>query len=545
MIAAWALRAGIIEGDANMLTRRSLLAASGAMALSGQAMAQPQADLRIGLAFEPSSFDPHFHNTTPNKSLARSVFEPLVFQDERQSVGPGLATGWKLIDPLTWEFALRPGVRWHDGAVFTADDVVFTFERAPAVPRSPSSFAGFIAGKTVEKINDVTIRVRTPEPYPQMPIDLSTFGIVPASTRGATSEDYNTGKAAIGTGPFRFGEFVRGDRTLLLRNEQYWGGMPVWSRVLLRILRSDPTRVASLLAGDVDLIETVPTADLARLRGDARFTVTSTISNRVIYLAMDQFRDDSPFIKGPAGETIRNPLKDVRVRRALSHAINRQALVDRVMEGDARPASQFLDESFFGASRKLGIPAYDVGLARRLLAEAGLPNGFRLKIHGPQGRYANDTKLIEAIAQMFTRAGIQTEIETLPPAIFFTRGSTGGPGNSPEFSMIMAGWGSAAGEMSDPLRNLAATFDATAGRGSSNRGRYTSAPVDSAINAALATIDDDARSRALAGAMEQVANDMGIIPVLYPLNTWAARRGLAISARSDEYTLPFHVNRQS
>ncbi|MCX7342088.1 MAG: ABC transporter substrate-binding protein [Hyphomicrobiales bacterium] len=528
-----------------MLTRRSLITAAGALALPARTAAQDQPDLRIGLAFEPSSFDPHFHNTTPNKSLGRSVFEPLLFQDERQAVRPGLATGWRLVDPLTWEFALRPGVRWHDGAAFGADDIVFTFERAPAVPRSPSSFAGFIAGKTVEKIDDLTIRVRTAEPYPQMPIDLSTFGIVPASTRGATSDDYNTGKAAIGTGPFRFGGFVRGDRTLLLRNETYWGGVPPWRRVLMRVLRSDPTRVAALLAGDVDLIETVPTADLARLRGDPRFTVTSIISNRVIYLAMDQFRDESPFIKGPAGEAVRNPLKDARVRRSLSHAINRQALVDRVMEGDARPASQFLDASFFGASRALGVPAYDIGVARSLLADAGFPNGFRLKMHGPQGRYANDTKLIEAIAQMFTRIGIQTEIETLPPAIFFTRGSTGGPGNTPEFSMIMAGWGSAAGEMSDPLRNLAATFDAAAGRGSSNRGRYTNPAVDTAINTALATIDDTARSAALARAMEQVADDMGIIPVLYPLNTWAARRGLGIAARSDEYTLPFHITRPS
>lgn len=526
-----------------MLTRRTLLAASALLGTPSGTFAQSAGELKIGLAFEPSSFDPHFHNTTPNKSLARSVFEPLVFQDERQQVMPGLATKWRVVDPLTWEFTLRPDVRWHDGTTFTSDDVLFTFERAPNVPRSPSSFAGFIAGKTVEKIDALTIRIRTARPYPQMPIDLSTFGIIPASTRGATSDDFNTSKAAIGTGPYRFGEFVRGDRAVLLRHDGYWGGMPLWPRVLMRVLRSDPTRVASLLAGDVDVIETVPTADLARLRADSRFSVTSIISNRVIYLAMDQFRDESPFIKGPSGEAIRNPLKDVRVRKALSHAINRQALVDRVMEGDGRAASQFLDQSFFGASGKLAVPAFDPAMSRRLLSEAGLPNGFRLKLHGPQGRYANDTKLIEAIAQMFTRVGIQAEIETLPPAIFFSRGSTGGPNGTPEFSMIMAGWGSAAGEMSDPLRNLASTFDAGAGRGSSNRGRYANAEVDRAINEALSTIDDAARQAALAGAMERVVDDMGVIPILYPLNTWAARRRLGVTARSDEYTLPFHISR--
>lgn len=523
------------------ITRRAALAGA-ASALAAPALRSQGAEtLRVGLAFEPSSFDPHFHNTTPNKSLARSVFEPLVFQDERQRLRPGLATGWRTVDPLTWEFALRPGVVWHDGSPFTADDVVFTFERAPAVPRSPSSFAGFIAGKTIEKADALTVRVRTERPYPQMPIDLSTFGIVPASTRGAATDDYNAGRAAIGTGPYRFGEFVRGDRTLLLRNERYWGGQPPWPRVLMRVLRADPTRVASLLAGDVDLIETVPTADLARLRGDARFSVMSTISNRVIYLAMDQFRPETPFVRGPNGEAIRNPFRDLRVRRALSHAINRQALVERIMEGDARPAGQFLDASFFGASQTLQPHAFDVNLARGLLNEAAFPNGFRVKAHGPQGRYANDTKLLEAMAQMWTRIGLQVEIETLPPANFFTRASTGGPDGTPEFSLIMAGWGSAAGEMSDPLRNLAATFDARAGRGSSNRGRYSNPEVDAGIDRALSTIDDASRSAALAGAMEQVSRDAGVIPILYPLNTWASRRGIRMTARSDEYTLPFEI----
>lgn len=524
-----------------MLTRRTAIAATGAMIASSGLKAQAADTLRIGLAFEPSSFDPHFHNTTPNKSLARSVFEPLVFQDERQRVEPGLATAWRAIDPLTWEFSLRPNVRWHDGSPFSADDVLFTFERAPAVPRSPSSFAGFIAGKTIEKVDALTVRIRTAAPYPQMPIDLSTFGIVAASTRGATTEDYNTGKAAIGTGPYRFGEFVRGDRALLLRHDAYWGGRPHWPRVLMRVLRADPTRVASLLAGDVDVIETVPTADLARLRGDSRFTVVSTISNRVIYLALDQFRAETSFVRGPNGEAMRNPFRDLRVRLALSHAINRQALVDRIMEGDARPAGQFLDASFFGASQTLKVPAFDINLARGLLNEAAFPNGFRLKAHGPQGRYANDTKLLEAIAQMWTRIGLQVEIETLPPANFFSRASTGGPGNTPEFSLILAGWGSAAGEMSDPLRNLAASFDASAGRGASNRGRYANPAVDAALDRALATIDDAQRAAGLAGAMERVATDAGVIPILFPLNTWAARRPLRLTARSDEFTLPFQI----
>lgn len=516
--------------------RRIALATAIAVAGSLQSFAVAQ-DLKIGLAAEPSSIDPHFHNLTPNNSMMSHVFERLVETAPDNKLIPGLATSWKTVDDKTWEFKLRPNVKWHDGSPFTADDVIFTFERAPNVPNSPSSFASAVKGKTVKKVDDLTIQISTAAPYPLMASELSNLLIVSAKNgTGAKTEDYNSGKATVGTGPYKFSANVPGDRIEFVRNEDYWGKKPKWSKVTFKPIKAGPARVAALLAGDVDIIEDVPTADIEKLKKDARVSIAQGVSRRVIYFHLDQFRDDSPFIKSKEGAKITNPLKDKRVRNAISKAINRDGIVSRVMEGVAIPAAQLLDESFFGTSKKLKPVAYDPEGAKKLLAEAGFPNGFKLTLHGPSGRYTNDVKIAEAVAQMLTRVGIETAVETIPPAVFFSRASTGANGQ-PEFSFILVGWGSDTGETSSPLKTLLGTFDKEKGRGAANRGRYSNPEFDKVVDQALATVDDAKRQDLLAKASEIAMEDFGLIPSHYQINTWATKKGLKYSARADEYTL--------
>ncbi len=306
-------------------------------------------------------------------------------------------------------------------------------------------------------------------------------------------------------------------------------------------LRADPSRVSALLAGDVDVIEVIPSADVARLKGDQRFAVSTTLSARVIYFHMDQFRDVSPFIRDANGQPMtRNPLRDLRVRQALSIGLNRRGIVENVMEGEAQPAGQLLAPGFFGTSRNLPVPEFNAARARQLLAEAGYPNGFRMTMHGPIGRYANDTKIIEAAAQMYTRIGIQATVETIPQAAFFSRASTGANGE-PEFSFILVGWGAGTGEASESIRGLVATFDRATGMGAANRGRYSNPAVDGPLREAFRTVDDTRRAALLAQSMEAAVNDLGVIPIHYPMNTWGSRRGLTVTARSDEYTLAMGI----
>ncbi|MGH8689743.1 MAG: ABC transporter substrate-binding protein [Burkholderiales bacterium] len=495
-------------------------------------------ELRIGLAAEPTAMDPHYHNLSPNNSLLSHIFESLVDQDERQRLTPGLAESWKAVDATTWEFRLRRNVRFHDGTPFTADDVIFSFERAPNVEGSPSSFGIYARGKTLSRVDDHTLHIRTAAPYPLMPNDVSQVFIVSRKHgQGAKTPDYNSGKAAIGTGAFRFAEYTPGNRIVMQRYDQYWGDKPAWQRVVFRGIKSDPSRVAALLAGDVDLIDQVPSTDMERLKKDAKVTISQVVSNRIIYLHLDHFRDDSPFVRAKDGGPIKNPLRDQRVRAAVSKAIDRDAIVSRVMEGEAIKAGQLLPEGFFGVSPKLKPVAYDPNGAKKLLAEAGVPNGFRLTIHSPNDRYPNDARIAEAVGQMLSRIGIDTQVVTMTQGVFFREASTGSPDKGPKFSFILVGWGSGTGEASSPLKSLLATFDREKGMGASNRGRYSNPQVDKLINDALATVDDRKRADLLARATEVAIDDVGIIPLHYQVNTWAMRRGFSYKPRTDEYTL--------
>ena len=511
----------------------------GAVATTAMLAASPvmAEKLTIGLSSEPTAMDPHFHNLGPNNAVARHIYDNLINQDDKQRLKPGLAVSWKPIDELTWEFKLRQGVTFHDGTAFNADDVVCTFERAPNVPNSPSSFGTYTKGKTVHKIDDYTVHFKSATPYPLMANDISTIAIVSDSVGcGASTEDYNNGTASVGTGPFKFASYKPGEAIALTRNDGYWGDKPAWSEVELRPIKSGPTRVAALLAGDVDLISGVPTTDISTLDKNPDLQLSQGVSNRVIYLHLDQFREDSPHVKANGGGPIKNPLLDVRVRKAISMAISRDAIVERVMEGVAIQAGQLLPEGFFGVSPNLKVVEYDPNGAKALLAEAGYGDGFELTIHGPNDRYINDAKIAEAIGQMLTRVGIKTAVETMPRSVYFSRASKGAEG-LPEFSFILVGWGAGSGEASSPLKSLIHTHDKDKGFGSSNRGRHSDPEIDATIEEALRTVDDAKRQDLLAKATEMAMENVAIIPTHFQVNTWAAKKGLRYVARTDEYTL--------
>ena len=520
----------------------ALAVATGIAALAAGAASAEK--LTIGVASETTSIDPQFHNVGPNNALSLHIFDRLILQDERQRLMPGLALSWTPVDDLTWEFKLREGVKFHDGTDFTADDVVCTFERAPDVPNSPASFATYTKGKTLEKIDDYTVHFKTEEPYPLMGNDVSTVAIISDSVGcGATTEEFNAGTAAVGTGPYKFVSYTPGQSVVFERNEDYWGEMPEWTEVEFRPISSGPSRVAALLAGDVDVISGVPTTDITTLQNNDDVDLFQGPSNRVIYLHMDQFRENSPHITALDGGEIKNPLLDVRVRKAISMAISRDAIVDRVMEGVAVPAGQLLPDGFFGVSENIEVPAYDPEGAKALLAEAGYGDGFAMTIHGPNDRYINDAKIAEAIAQMLTRVGIRTAVETMPRSVYFGRASTGSPEGEPEFSFILVGWGAGSGEASSPLKALIHTFDKDAGLGATNRGRHSDAAIDAKIKEALATVDDAKRQDLLAEATEMAMENVAIIPTHFQVNTWGTRKGLAYEPRTDEYTIAMSVSR--
>jgi peptide/nickel transport system substrate-binding protein len=515
--------------------------AVGAVALSlAVGTSASAADLVIGLSTPVTSLDPHFHNLTPNNSLGRHVFETLIKQDESQRLLPGLAESWKPLNDLEWEIKLRKGVKFHDGQNFTADDVIATFKRVPNVPNSPASFAFFVRPIVeIKAVDPLTIRLKTDKPHPLLPNDLGAVMILPKSiAETAKTEDFNSGKAMVGTGPFQLVEYASGDRVVLKRYDAYYGQKPAWTTVRFKMIPSAPARVAALLAGDVQMIEGVPTADIPKLSKDNRVTVSSAVSNRIIYLHLDSGRDkNSPFVTTTDGKPMdANPLRDARVRRAISKMIDRDAIVSRIMEGQAVAAGQLLPEQFFGTSKTLKPEKYDPEGAKKLLAEAGYPNGFGLTLHAPNNRYINDAAVAQAVAQFLSRNGIPTKLETMPSNVFFSRGS------KLEFSFLLAGWGSETGETSSPLRALLATFDQKAGLGTANRGRFSDPGVDALLTQALTTIDDTKRGIMLARASEKAVGEMmGLVPLHYEVSTWATRKDLAYKPRADQYTFAYET----
>ncbi len=245
------------------------LAAVATLLLCAPALSQAQ-ELRLGMGADVTSIDPHFVNLFPNNNVALHVFDALVMLDADSRLIPGLATSWKLVDDNTWEFKLRKGVKWHDGSDFTAEDVAYSIERVSQVKNSPGPFTVYTKAIVKSEIVDpLTIRFKTASVYPLLPNDLSAIYIMSKkASQGLSTEDLNAGKGQIGTGPYKVISFKRGDRVELTRNDSYWGGKGPWAKVTIRILPSDPTRVAALLAGDVDAIEDIPTADFAKMKAN-------------------------------------------------------------------------------------------------------------------------------------------------------------------------------------------------------------------------------------------------------------------------------------
>ncbi|MBN8872509.1 MAG: ABC transporter substrate-binding protein [Rhodospirillales bacterium] len=520
------------------MTKRLAALAAFALLLAARAQA---ADVTMGIRTDPNSIDPHYHVYTPNSAVARHIFDALTRTNAKGQIEPALATSWKPVGDTEWIFTLRQGVTFHDGTPFTAADVVFTLQRAPHVPNSPSSYSQYTKAITgAEVVDDHTVRILTRAPSPTLPIDLAQVAVISKrAAEGKSTTDFNNGTAAIGTGPYRFVEWVPGNRVVFARNPTYWGGPEPWERVTRRPIPNDGARVAAMLSGDVDMIEGVPGVDRARLSGTPNVVLYECDSFRIIYIHMDSARDVSPGISDANGQKMdRNPLRDTRVRQAISLAINRQALVERLLSGQAHAAGQYTPPGLPGASANLPPPAYDPAAAQKLLKEAGWGEGFSVVLAGSNDRFPNDAQVTQAVGQMLARVGIKTEVQTMPATMLFTRGS------KLEFSMMLSGW-VGTGDPSSPLTALMATWDPKTGMGPSNRGRWSNPDFDATLGKALRTFDDAERNALYAKASEIAVHQAGVIPVYFTINTWATKKGLVYDARLDELSLAMGLKPQA
>ena len=442
---------------------------------------------------------------------------------------------------------LRKGVKFSNGKPFTAEDVIFTFCR---VAKNETSIAGgnkdLIRNiRAVEAPDPYTLVVTTAEPEPLLPRLLSGINILTPSIAahgkiafaldsncGVTGPwpsvtQFNEGSVAIGTGPYKLKSYVPGSAIELQRNDGYWGDKPHWESVKMVPVTNPGPRLAGLIAGDFDLIENPAARDLGRLKDDKRFAYETTPSSRVIYFQLDVGRSPSPLVNDGKGA---NPLQDVRVRKAMSMAIDRDAIAKRIMDGGAQPAYQFLPTGMFGTLPNPPVIKFDPAAAKKLLAEAGYPNGFEITLSATNDRYINDGQIAQAVAGYLAQIGIRAKVDAMTRAIYFPRRA------KKEFSFAMGGWGSA--EASSFLRYWAASPDDKKTRGTSNYGGLADPALDELIGKAL--VHDGRRQARGTAATEPFAPARNCTPSFRC--TSRARSGrtapdIAYAGRADQSTL--------
>ena len=489
--------------------------------------------LRWASAGDPQTMDPHSQNEGLTNSVNQQVYEYLTARDKKLAIIPGLATEWKQIDALTWQFKLRRGVKFHDGTPFTADDVVFSHERA----KSPTSQIRVYANQagTSRKIDDFTVEFKLAQVNPIFLDHVNTIFIMSKSwsekNNCTTPLDYKnkeekfTSLNANGTGPYRLVSREPDIKTLWKRNDTWWGKHEGnLTSITYSSIKNDSTRLAALISGEVDFVLDPPPQDLDRLEKTPGVKVIKGIENRVVFIGMDQARDELLYssVKG------KNPFKDKRVRQAMYQSIDIEAIKTKLMRGQAFPTGA-LTPSPLGSYNDPAIEKrrpYDVAAANKLMAEAGYPQGFEVTLHCPNNRYINDEKICQALAAMWAKINIKVKLDAQPRAVYFPRL------DKLDTSLYMLGWGGAITDaetvLTPVLRNRGAS-----GVGDYNYGNYKNAKLDDAAAASSKEPDAKKREALIKQALLAHNEEINTLPLHRQVIPWAARSNVNVVHRAD------------
>ena len=522
----------------NMHARAFLLAAG----LATAAQAVSAQELTVGVRGGPESMDPHFSALGPQADALKHIFDPLVWTGEDLQLEPGLAVSWKPIDDDTWEFKLREGVKFHDGSDFTAEDVKFSIERIPNVTGPTTTEIYVRRVKDVEIVDDLTLNIHTNGPAATLPFDFVRLFIVSSkaakdfSTAETSAEGFNSGKAAVGTGPFKFVSWEPKGDLVLERFDDYWRGPAPWEKVVRKEISDDSSRLAALKAGDVDVINYVSSADYLALGNDPKIQTFIGDSVYVMNLQLDQ-RDKTPKVRAKGGgELASNPLKDARVREAIDLAIDRETMVEIVLEGLGNPANQMMPKGFFGSSDKIPMPEYNPEKAKALLADAGFPDGFEIDLYCTSDRLPGDGAICEGLGQMFSQVGIDTNVNAISKTVYFPAQAR------KEYSVFMNGWGTLTGEASYTLGSLAHSPNEEVKMGAFNRIEYKNDEVDQLLQAGAQELDADKRRALFEQAMEKTMADRAYISIVVLQSVWAGdKTKVIVPTRADEETLAYFI----
>jgi peptide/nickel transport system substrate-binding protein len=506
--------------------KRGLVCAGAALAvgLSGAVEAKT---LRWAPQGDAATMDPHSHNAGPTTNIVDQIYEALLQRDPQLKILPQLATEYQSTSPTTWRFKLRPGVKFHNGAAFNADDVVFSVERAMADSSQFKTFTNSVVRAV--KIDDLTVDIVTDKPNPLIPAQFTEVRIMDkewSEANNATKpqnfnarEETFTVRNANGTGPFVLGSRQPDVRTVLTRNADWWGWKDLprsnVTEVVVTPIANAATRLAALLSGEIDATPNVPVQDVERLRRSQGVKLLQTNEVRVIFLGFDMGRSELLYsdVKG------KNPFADLNVRRAVAYAVDVEAIRTRVMRGLSVNTWQMISPGVaqFDASLDAIRPKANIAEAKRYMEAAGYPNGFSVTMDCPNNRYINDEQICQAVVGMLAQIGIRVTLNAMPLATYFPK-----IGNK-DTSFFLLGWGVPTYDAHYTLQLLLQTADGTA-NGQWNYTGYSNARFDALVNRMTTELDTKARDAMAKEALQIAQNDLPYIPLHHQVLVWGLRQ---------------------
>jgi peptide/nickel transport system substrate-binding protein len=510
-----------------MLRRLFLVAI--ALTVSGSLATAEVKTLRMAYDADPTSLDPHEQLASATLQLSHLTFDPLLRFRNDLTLEPRLATSWEKIDERTTRFHLREGVHFHSGRTLSAEDVVWTFNRLKKSPDFKALFEPFTEAKAVD---DLTVDLITKGPYPLV-LNLTTY-IFPmdrvfytgTDERGRPKDDIvkqGTSFASThvsGTGPFIVNERDQGVKLEFKRFADYWDKASPGNvdNIVFTPIKEPATRVAALLAGDVDFIAPVPPTDFDRVKSDPCCTLITTLSTRILTFELNQKRVAA--------------FKDARVRLAINYAINRQGIVDKILRGFGSPAGELSPPSYAGYDPALA-PRFDVDKARALMREAGYAEGFSVTMMAPNNRYIEDQRIAEAVAAMLAKINIKVDLQTMPKAQYWQRF------DERAADIMMIGWQSDTKDSANLYEFLVMTPDSKTGYGQYNAANYSNPEVDRLTLETQTMTDPKTRAEVLKQIERILYDDAALVPTHWQHLSWAARRNVGIGAVVNVIDMPY------
>ena len=530
-----------------MSVRQTLLAATTVSIVACAMMPASAQTLRYANQGDLKSLDPYTLNESTTHAHLGHVYEGLIARDKDLKIVPALAESWETPEPTRWRFHLRKDVKFQNGDPFTADDVLFSADR---IRKKGSNLQTRISPDTkVVKVDDYTVDFVLTSPNPILHYQWDTWYIMDKKWAEANNSIDPTPAAATtpsfaslnanGTGPFTVESHQPGVKTVYKANPNWWR-KPEHNlkEIVFTPIGSDATRVAALLSGEVDVIEPVPLQDITRVDSSPNAQVLKGPELRTIFLGMDQIRDELLYsnVKG------KNPFKDIRVREAFYKTVDVELIKTRVMRGLSTPSALMIAPQLFPLSKDFTRSKLDPDGAKKLLTEAGYPDGFEVTMDCPNDRYVNDAAICQAVVGMLARIGIKVTLLAQPKAQYFAKVLQAG---GYQTSFYLLGWTPGTSDSHNVLYEiLGCRDDPKSPRGQGNLGGYCNKKVDEITDKVLLETDTAKRDLLIKEGYEIAAKDFGYIPLHQQALAWGVSKKVKMTQRADNQVLLYWATKQ-